>query len=146
MLKGSKVKPKKINEKKVQNKPARTTVVNFGVSGFHLNETEKMENPKADAKPNIKPVIVKKPELLLLNEKLADDLDLDFSNIGSNKLFYDVIYNPIETNFLKIGKENGNLSENGIFMFVYQALEAFKLWHGVEPKIDQEILKLLEND
>ena len=37
-------------------------------------------------KENIKPVIVKKPELLLLNKKLADDLDLDFSNIDSKKL------------------------------------------------------------
>ena len=37
-------------------------------------------------KENIKPVIVKKPELLLLNEKLADDLDLDFSNIEIKKL------------------------------------------------------------
>ena len=37
-------------------------------------------------KENIKPVIVKKPELLLLNEKLADDLDLDFSNIERKKL------------------------------------------------------------
>ena len=37
-------------------------------------------------KENIKPVIVKKPELLLLNEKLAEDLDLDFSNIERKKL------------------------------------------------------------
>ena len=76
------------------------------------------------------------------NEKI----NLDFSNIGTNKLFYDVIYNPKETNFLKIGKKTRNLSENGIFMFVYQALEAFKLWHGIEPKINNETLKFLEND
>ena len=31
-------------------------------------------------------------------------------------------------------------------MFVYQALEAFKLWHGLEPKIYEETLALLEND
>ena len=87
-------------------------------------------------------IIINATSLGLKNEKI----NLDFSNIGTNKLFYDVIYNPIETNFLKIGKETGNLSENGKFMFVYQALEAFKLWHGVEPKINQETLKLLEND
>ena len=33
-----------------------------------------------------------------------EDIDLDFSKIDSNKLFFDVIYNPIETNFLKTGK------------------------------------------
>ena len=44
-------------ENKKQNKPATATVVNFGVSFLHLNETEKIENPKADDKPNIKPLI-----------------------------------------------------------------------------------------
>ena len=31
-------------------------------------------------------------------------------------------------------------------MFIYQASEAFKLWHGIEPKINIDTLKLLEND
>ena len=61
-------------------------------------------------------------------------------------MFFDVIYNPSETNFLKKGKETGNISENGKLMFIYQASEAFKLWHGVEPKINNETLKLLDND
>ena len=36
------------------------------------------------------------------------------------KLFYDVIYNPSEINFLKDGKKLGNQTENGKFMFVYR--------------------------
>ena len=73
-------------------------------------------------------------------------INLDFSKSGNNKLFYDVIYNPIETNFLKKGKELGNKTENGKTMFVYQASEAFKLWHGISPKINNETLALLKND
>ena len=73
-------------------------------------------------------------------------INLDFSNVGKNKLFYDVIYNPLETNFLKIGKTHGNIVENGKKMFIYQALEAFKLWHKIEPGINNDILKLLNND
>ncbi|MDC0585985.1 shikimate dehydrogenase, partial [Candidatus Pelagibacter sp.] len=46
-----------------------------------------------------------------LNEN--DEINLDFSKVGKNKLFYDVIYNPNETNFLKIGKKLGNKTENG---------------------------------
>ena len=42
----------------VQKIPAIATVVNFGVSFFHLKLTEKNENPKAEAKPNNKPSIV----------------------------------------------------------------------------------------
>ena len=43
-----------------------------------------------------------------------DHLDLNFSDVGKNKLFYDVIYNPKETNFLEIGKNFGNITENGM--------------------------------
>ena len=64
-------------------------------------------------------------------------------------MFYDVIYNPAETNFLKEGKKLGNIAENGGKMFIYQALEAFKafkLWHGIEPEINSSTLKILNND
>ena len=71
-------------------------------------------------------------------------LDLDFSNIGKNKFFYDVIYNPKETKFLKTGKDLGNLTENGKKMFIYQAAEAFKLWHNIQPEINEELIELLD--
>ena len=75
----------------------------------------------------------------------ADDkLNLDFSKIGKNKLFYDVIYNPKETFFLKNAKTLGNKTENGKKMFIYQAALAFEIWHGVKPEINEEIEKLLD--
>ena len=37
-------------------------------------------------------------------------------------------------------------TENGKTMFIYQAYEAFKLWHKIEPKINRDIFKLLDND
>jgi len=74
---------------------------------------------------------------------INENINLDLSKVGNNKFFYDVIYNPKETNFLKTGKELGNRTENGKLMFVYQALDAFKVWHGVNPKINDEVIKLL---
>ena len=76
--------------------------------------------------------------------KNDDKIDLDVSKIGKNKFFYDVIYKPNETNFLKIGKELGNRTENGKSMFIYQALAAFKIWHGIQPIIDEEVIKILD--
>ena len=73
-----------------------------------------------------------------------ESINLDLSKFGNNKLFYDVIYNPSETNFLKEGKKLGNKTENGKMMFIYQAHEAFKLWHSIEPKIDINTIRLLE--
>ena len=75
-----------------------------------------------------------------------ETIDLDFSSLGHDKLFYDVIYNPHETRFLKMGKQLGYKIENGKTMFVYQALEAFKLWHKIEPKVNTDTFKLLDND
>ncbi|MDC0167015.1 shikimate dehydrogenase [Candidatus Pelagibacter sp.] len=72
-----------------------------------------------------------------------DKINLDFTDTGKKKLFYDLIYNPNETNFLKTGKQLGNIFENGKLMFVYQAFLAFKLWHDVEPTINTETIKLL---
>ena len=86
-------------------------------------------------------VIINATSLGLNNEKI----NLNFSNSGKNKLFYDVIYNPTETNFLKVGKDLGNKTENGGAMFIYQASEAFKLWHGIEPEVNIETFKFLKN-
>ena len=73
-----------------------------------------------------------------------DQINLDLSKVGKNKFFYDVIYNPKETSFLKTGKKLGNETENGKLMFIYQAFTAFKIWHGVEPEINNEVIKFLD--
>jgi shikimate dehydrogenase len=79
-----------------------------------------------------------------LGLKEEDKMNLDFSLIGNNKLFYDVIYNPKETTFLKIGKKLGNITINGKLMFVYQALMSFNIWHGLKPDINADVLNLLD--
>ena len=79
-----------------------------------------------------------------LGLKKEDKINLDFSKIGKDKFFYDVIYNPKETNFLKEGKKLGNKIENGKLMFIYQALLAFNVWHGIKPEINDEVINLLD--
>jgi len=79
-----------------------------------------------------------------LGLKKEDNLNFDFSSISGNKFFYDVIYNPSETNFLKIGRELGNKTLNGKLMFIYQAMSAFNIWHEQTPEIDENVIKLLD--
>ncbi len=74
----------------------------------------------------------------------GDEIKLDYAGVGPNKLFYDVIYNPKQTKFLSKAKQFGNQTENGKMMFIYQAHQAFTLWHKVMPKIDEETIKLLD--
>ena len=73
-----------------------------------------------------------------------DEIKLDYADFGSNKLFYDIIYNPKQTKFLSNAEKFGNQIENGKMMFIYQAHQAFALWHRIMPKIDKETIKLLD--
>ena len=79
-----------------------------------------------------------------LGLKNDDEIELNYTDIGSNKLFYDVIYNPSKTKFLSKAKQFGNQIENGKIMFIYQAHQAFIVWHKIMPKINNEIIKLLD--
>ena len=76
--------------------------------------------------------------------KINDEIELDYEKIGPNKFFFDIIYNPTQTNFLKKAKKVGNRIENGKMMFIYQAHQAFTLWHKIMPKIDDETISLLD--
>ena len=59
-------------------------------------------------------------------------------------LFHRISMKKYESYLLKLGKKLGNDTENGKMMFVYQAAAAFKIWHGVIPEINAELLKLLD--
>jgi len=75
-----------------------------------------------------------------LGLKNTDKIKLNYDDIGSNKLFYDLIYNPAETDFLKRAMLSGNKIKNGKMMFIYQAQLAFKIWHNILPKINEDLL------
>jgi shikimate dehydrogenase len=42
---------------------------------------------------------------------------------------FDLIYNPVETQFLKKAKKNGAVTKNGYEMLVLQAEKAWKIWN-----------------
>ena len=92
------------------------------------------ETPKAD-------LIINATSLGLKKE---DKIELNYSEIGPNKLFYDVIYNPKQTNFLLEASKFGNKILNGKMMFIYQAQRAFFKWHNILPKIDENVINLLD--
>ena len=80
-----------------------------------------------------------------LGLKQNDKFGIDFSNVGQNKLFYDVIYEPFQTEFSKAANLPNNKFENGLNMFVYQAQKAFSIWHNIEPIVNEELIKFLRD-
>ena len=94
-------------------------------------------------KPKICDIVVNTTSVGLIKDQ---NLDLDFKDYENNKnaLFYDLIYNPEETNFLKEAKLRGNKTMNGKMMFLWQAQIAFKIWTNISPIIDDEVIRLLD--
>ncbi|HEY8423809.1 MAG TPA: shikimate dehydrogenase [Clostridia bacterium] len=65
-------------------------------------------------------------------------------NLEKTQVFYDTIYNPPMTPFLKLGESLGKIAINGLSMLFFQALEAQKIWNGIDLSQSQ-IRQALEN-
>ncbi len=78
--------------------------------------------------------------------KENENLDFNFETLSGKKIFYDVIYNPSKTLFLFMAEKLGYKTINGRDMFLYQAQEAFNLWHSLRPVVDKKLIKYLYND
>ncbi len=47
----------------------------------------------------------------------------------------DIIYNPRETKLLRLAREAGCKTHNGLYMLLYQGAEAFQLWTGKDMPV-----------
>lgn len=55
--------------------------------------------------------------------------DLNYNQLDANSYLYDLVYNPMETLFLKLGKAQGATICNGIEMLHLQAEAAWEIWN-----------------
>ena len=106
-------------------------------------EKETIEVIDWGKKPKVCDIVINTTSVGL---KEDENLDLEFEDYENNKdvLFYDLIYNPRETNFLKDAKLRDNRTMNGKMMFLWQAKIAFKIWTNISPEIDDEAIRLLD--
>ncbi|NDV68913.1 shikimate dehydrogenase [Dysgonomonas sp. 25] len=56
--------------------------------------------------------------------------DIPYNLLTTNHLLYDLVYNPAETKFLRLGKEQGATVKNGYEMLELQALAAWDIWNS----------------
>ena len=71
-------------------------------------------------------IIINTTPIGMQNEQCPIDLGL----LHENQTLIDVIYTPMETSFLKLGKKIGAKTLNGLDMFIYQGLTSMDLWFG----------------
>jgi len=94
-------------------------------------------------RPSICDIVINTTSIGLTKD---EKINIDFGDCSGdkNKLFYDLIYNPKETNFLREARLRGNKTMNGQKMFLNQAIYAFNLWTNITPEIDDEVIELLD--
>jgi|TARA_B100001093_G_scaffold263412_1_gene251798 shikimate dehydrogenase len=76
-----------------------------------------------------------------LGMKNSPDFEIQIKKFKPDLIYYDVVYNPVETKMLKNFKENKIKTFNGLEMFIYQGQKSFFLWNKINPSIDDELKK-----
>ena len=78
-----------------------------------------------------------------LGMKNGNDFDQIIKKFKKVLIYYDVIYNPLETTMLKNFKQQEVKTFNGLEMFLYQGQKSFYLWNKINPQIDEELKKII---
>jgi shikimate dehydrogenase len=61
---------------------------------------------------------------------LDEQPNIPIAFVGSDHLVIDMIYNPDQTKLLRVAKENGADTMNGLSMLQHQALKAWEVWQS----------------
>ncbi len=65
-----------------------------------------------------------------------DEAPATAEQLGGVRLAYDLVYNPVETRFLREARAAGCETLSGLEMLIAQAVEQFKLWTGQDPNVE----------
>ena len=63
--------------------------------------------------------------------------------IPETALVTDLVYTPLETNFLKMAKNRGSRTVDGLGMLIHQGVPGFEAWFGQKPLVTEELRKIL---
>ena len=63
--------------------------------------------------------------------------------IPETALVSDLVYTPLETNFLKMAKNRGSRTVDGLGMLIHQGVPGFEAWFGQKPLVTEELRKIL---
>jgi shikimate dehydrogenase len=73
-------------------------------------------------------------------------LDLDLAPLKPAAIVYDIVYVPLETEFLRAAKQTGHRTVDGLGMLLHQAVPGFARWFGATPRVTAELRSLVESD
>ena len=75
-------------------------------------------------------LIVNATPLGMLGERREMSPLPETARLGPGQVAYDLVYNPVDTRFLRQAAAHECLTIDGLSMFIHQAAEQFRLWTG----------------
>jgi shikimate dehydrogenase len=87
--------------------------------------------------------------VLLLNATSAGmhgstALDIALEALPNSAAVCDIVYNPLETALLKLARQRGHRTVDGLGMLMHQAVPSFEAFFGVRPTVSPKLRALLE--
>lgn len=71
---------------------------------------------------------------------------IDFSGFQKDCVVSDIVYVPLETEFLALARRAGLKTVDGLGMLLHQAVPGFEKWFGVRPDVTNELFDLVVRD
>lgn len=107
--------------------------MNIKIDALHnMNEAEALEKSK---------LVVNATPVGMFPE-VEENIMLDDSTDLEGKIFFDLVYNPVHTQFLRTARRRNALIVNGLDMLYHQAAKAFELWTGTAMPLEKVRAKL----
>ncbi len=144
-------------------RPEQIFVVNRDTSRAELlkkffADSQNYRNIKIDELHNLNEGEAIKKSKLVVNAtpvgmfpEVKENIMVDESADLDGKIFFDLVYNPVHTAFLKTARKRNAIIVSGLEMLYSQAAKAFELWTGVamplekvRAKLDQKFLDASE--
>lgn len=81
-----------------------------------------------------------------LGMNAAGSIGIDFTRAQTGSVAVDLVYVPLETEFLKSARANGLIGVDGLGMLLHQAVPGFEKWFGVRPVVTPELYQMIASD
>jgi shikimate dehydrogenase len=73
-------------------------------------------------------------------------LEIDLAPLAETALVTDIVYAPLETDLLRMARDRGHQTVDGLGMLLHQAVPGFERWFGVRPEVDETLRRLVLKD
>ncbi|MBD3677406.1 MAG: shikimate dehydrogenase [Rhodobacteraceae bacterium] len=71
------------------------------------------------------------------------ELKVSLDYVSSDAVVTDLVYTPLQTDFLSRAAEKGCTTVDGLGMLIHQATPGFERWFGQKPEIDDDLREIL---